>query len=103
MAKNEYDGIVETVRLDENGKLILARMYERTGFVFTDHFLIDRNQLVEKLKNGQNLLVGKRKYKKGSEFETGDALQCISSNGEESIVVGKSTSSGDSFPGLPHF
>jgi hypothetical protein len=103
MANNEYDGIVEAVRLDENGKLIIARMYERKGFVYSDHFLIDRNHLIDRLKNGQRLLVGKRLYKMGSAFETGEALQINSQNGEELIAVGKSASIGDSLTGLPHF
>ena len=103
MAKNKYDGIVEAVRLDKNGKLIIARMYERKGFVNSDHFLVDRKQLIDRLKDGQLLLVGKRIYKMGSEFETGDALQIIPQNGIDSIVVGNDASSGDNLKGLPHF
>jgi hypothetical protein len=103
MAKNKYDGIVEAVRLDESGQLISARMYEKKGFVFSDHFIIDRNHLLKRLKDGQQILVGKRLYKMGSEFETGQALNFVSQGSDEYIALGENRSGADNFAGIPHF
>jgi hypothetical protein len=103
MAKNKFDGIVEAVRLDENGKLISARMYEKKGFVFSDHFIVDRDHLLKRLKEGQQILTGKRLYKLGSEFETGEAINLVSQGGDDYIALGGQNTSKDSLEGIPHF
>ena len=103
MAKNKYDGIVEAVRLDESGKLISARMFEKRGSVFSDHFIIDRNRLLQRLKDGQQILVGKRIYKMGSEFETGQAINLVSQGANDYIALGDNRSGADNLAGIPHF
>jgi hypothetical protein len=103
MAKNKFDGIVEAVRLDENGKLISARMFEKRGAVFSDHFIIDRHHLLSRLKDGQQILVGKRLYKMGSEFEAGQTLNRVSQGADEFIQLGGNQSGADNLAGIPHF
>ena len=103
MAKEKFDGIVEAIRLDENGQLKIARIYERRGAVVSDHFLVDRDTLISKLKQGQKFYSGKRIYKMGSDFETGHQLHVVSSNGQEAITVGEKDVQKDNLEGLPIF
>jgi hypothetical protein len=103
MAKKKFDAVLEAVRLDKDGQLQLARIYDRKGIVFTDHFLVDRDQLIQRLKNGQLILSGKRQPKMGSLFDTGEEVRLITTNGKDVLVVGSGTSDRDQFDKIPRF
>ncbi len=103
MAKQKYDGVVEAVRLDAGGQLIMARLYERRGVVTSDHILVKREDLIQRLKAGQVILSGKRVPYLGSSFETGEALSLVTQSGKESIVLGSGQSLQDDFKGLAQF
>lgn len=103
MAKNKYDAVLEAMRVDENGQLALARIYERKGVIFSDYFLVDRDQLIQRLKSGQKILTGKRQYKMGSVFDTGDEVKVITSNEKDVLVVGSESSSQDQLNSVPRF
>jgi hypothetical protein len=104
MVKTNFDGIVEAVRLDENKQLLLARFYERHGSVVSDHLLINRIDLVQRLKAGQRILIGKRLYKMGSNFETGEALLLTKNNGLDFISTQQTGAANqDQFKGVPVF
>ena len=70
MAKIKFDGMIEAVRYTPEGKIDLVRAYERQGATFSDHILIKRTQLVERLKKGEKFVTGKRLEFMGSTFET---------------------------------
>ncbi|HEY3311450.1 MAG TPA: hypothetical protein VGK00_07405 [Anaerolineales bacterium] len=70
MAKIKFDGLIEAVRYAPDGKIDLVRAYERRGSTFSDIILIDRANLVTRLKNGQKFVTGIRKEFLGSTFET---------------------------------
>ena len=50
MAK-KHDGIIEAVRY-KNGQIVMVRAYERRGSSYSDRVLIDRKDLLERIKNG---------------------------------------------------
>ena len=74
MAKIKFDGMIEAVRYAPDGKIDLVRAYERRGATFSDHILIKRVQLVERLQKGEKFVTGQRKEFMGSTFETAKSV-----------------------------
>ncbi|MDX9850909.1 MAG: hypothetical protein RBT01_10410 [Anaerolineaceae bacterium] len=103
MAKNKYDGILEAVRLSEDGQVQIARIFERRGPIFSDRFLVDRDDLIGRIKSGQKFLTGKRLYKMGSMFHTGEDIRVVSSKGNEVLVVGAGEAEKDTLHSVPRF
>jgi len=103
MAKNKFDGILEAVRLDQDDQLVLAKIYEKRGVIWSDHFLVKRDELVERLKNGQVFLVGTRQKKLGSSFDTTDTIRLSKNNGQEFIRLDQDNNASDSLIGIPRF
>lgn len=66
-----FDGVIETVRYAPDGQIEVARAYERRGAAFSDHVLIGRAALVERLKQGKKFVTGQRKPNLGGMFEIG--------------------------------
>ncbi len=74
MARAKIDGVIESVRYNPDGTIQTARGYERRGVVWSDEVLLDRDALVQKLKQGKNFVTGVRKAYLGSVFNTGQAV-----------------------------
>ena len=86
MAK-KFDGVIEAVHY-KNGQIMSVRAFERRGAAFSDRVLIDRKELLERLKNGQKFVVGKRKEFMASTFDVQDKpLQVLDHNGTEIIAT----------------
>lgn len=83
MAK-KIDGIIEAVRY-KNGQIILVRAYERRGASFSDRLLIDRKDLLERIKNGKLFLIGSRKKFWAGTFEEGKPIKVVSRDGKDFI------------------
>jgi hypothetical protein len=103
MAKKKFDAILAAVRVGEDGQVQLARIFERYGVVFSDHFLVDRDDLIKRIKGGQKIQTGKRQYKMGSVFDTGEDVRVISSKGKEVLVVGSGEAEKDHLQSVPRF
>lgn len=80
MAQKKLDGVIEAVRYTSGGKIATVRAYERHGVVWSDHILLDRKALSDRLKQGKLFVVGKRKTYLGSVFTTGKAVRQIDGN-----------------------
>jgi hypothetical protein len=83
MAK-KVDGVITAVHY-KNGQIASVRAFERRESTFSDHVLLDRKALIERLKNGKRFVVGKRKELLASTFELGNPVQVISRDGKEII------------------
>ena len=81
MAK-KYDGIIEAVRY-KNGQIITVRAYERRGASFSDRLLIDRKDLIERIKSGKQFLTGTRKEFWAGSFDAGKPVKVISREGRD--------------------
>ncbi len=81
MAK-KVDGVIEAVHY-QNGQIANVRAYERRDATFSDHILIDRKDLIERIKKGKKFLVGTRKELMASTFDLGKPVQVLNRNGEE--------------------
>lgn len=77
MASNKIDGVIEAVRYDPDGKIRVVRTYVRHGVVWSDHIIIDRTDLVERLSNGKHFVIGGRKQNLGNVFETGSKVRLL--------------------------
>ena len=80
MAK-KFDGIVEAVRY-KDGQIEVVRAFERRGAAFSDRVLIERHELLERLKKGKKFVTGKRKELLAGTFEQGKPLQLVSRDGK---------------------
>jgi hypothetical protein len=85
MAK-KFDGIIEAVRY-KNGQIVLARAYERRGTAFSDRVLLDRKELLERLKNNKKFFTGIRKEFWAGSFEEGKPVQLLNRDGKEVIAT----------------
>lgn len=85
MAK-KMDGVIEAVRY-KNGQLVMVRAYERRGSSFSDRVLIERKELLERIKSGKKFVTGSRKELLASTFESGKPLQVVSRKGKEFIAT----------------
>ena len=76
MAK-KFDGVIEAVHY-KNGQIVTVRAYERRGAAFSDRVLIDRKELLERIKGGKQFVIGKRKEFMAGTFETGKPCSWLS-------------------------
>ncbi len=84
MAK-KFDGVIEAVRY-KNGQIVIVRAFERRGTAFSDRVLIDRKELLGRLKKGKNYVIGKRKELLAGTFEVQEKpLKVLEQNGREII------------------
>jgi hypothetical protein len=67
-----------------------VRAFERRGATFSDRVLIDRRELLERLKNGQRYVIGKRKEFLAGTFEVQETpVQVLKRDGKEIISTRK--------------
>ncbi len=83
MAK-KFDGVIEAVRY-RNGQIEVVRAFERRGAAFSDRVLIERHELLKRLKEGRKFVTGKRKEGLGGTFEQGQPVQLVSRDGTDFI------------------
>ena len=101
MARTKYDGIVHAVRYADDGRVLWVRAFLRRGPTWSDHILVDRETLVEKLKAGKQFVVGKRIHMMGGTFETSTPIKLLTKNGQEIVIAGNSNAENDCLEGVP--
>lgn len=83
MAK-KFDGVVEAVRY-KDGQIQVVRAFERRGAAFSDRIMIERHELLQRLKKGKKFVTGHRKELMGGTFEQGKPLQIVKQDGKEFV------------------
>jgi len=101
VARIKFDGVIESVHYKPNGEVDWVRAYVRRGPTFSDHLLIDRNTLVERLKAGKRYVVGRRKERLGSTFEVSEPLRMIVKGDKTMLAVGDGEADRDRLQGVP--
>jgi hypothetical protein len=91
----KFDGVIEAVRYGPDGRLQLARIYERRGPTWSDVLLISREELVRRLKAGQKFVTGARKPYLASTFDVKSAVRLAGVDGGEILLSGVEPSVGD--------
>jgi uncharacterized protein YjhX (UPF0386 family) len=85
MAK-KVDGVIEAVHY-KNGQIVTVRAYERRGAAFSDRLLLERKELLERLKSKKMFVTGARKEFMAGTFEEGKLLQVVSRDGKDYIAT----------------
>jgi hypothetical protein len=75
MPPAKFDIVITTVRYAPDGKIEMVRAFERRGAVFSDHVLLSRDALLEKLQSGKHCVTGKRKEFLGGRFDIQETVQ----------------------------
>ena len=101
MAKAKFDGIVEAVHYNPDGKVKWVRAYLRRGQTFSDIVLLDRQTLVEQLKSGKRIMAGRRIPLQASTFEVTKPLRLIQQDKQDVLVTGDMTANKDCLEGVP--
>jgi hypothetical protein len=100
--KQKFDGVVEAVHYDPDGKVAWVRAYERRGPTFSDWILLPRQELINKIKSGKQYIGGDRISQMASTFNVTLPIQVLDSNGNEVLVSGSSqTGDHDHLDGVP--
>jgi len=81
----KFDGVIEAARYAPEGTLVMVRAYVRRGAAFSDHVLINRETLVERLKNGKKYFTGQRTNLMAGTFELSKPVRLVGSNRREVI------------------
>lgn len=102
MAK-KFDGVIEAVRYDPDGQIVLVRGYLLRGVTYSDRVLLDRDALMEKLKKGKKFTTGQRKEFLASTFEVGKPLKAVRRNGGYVITTKEEAAQRDEIEGAPVF
>ncbi|OJX40572.1 MAG: hypothetical protein BGO78_06200 [Chloroflexi bacterium 44-23] len=103
MPKKEYDAVLEAIRVDENNQLSLARIYKKHGAIWSDLFVVDREELIKRMKAGQRFVLGTRIHQLGSTFDTGKPLYLASFEENGFIRLDQEHISADYLPTVPRF
>jgi hypothetical protein len=85
MAK-KFDGVIEAARY-KNGQIVMVRAYERRGSAFSDRVLIDRKDLLERIKSGKQFVIGVRKEYWAGTFDNAKTVQLVTRDGKELIAT----------------
>ena len=89
MTRPKYEGVIEAVRYTPEGHVNWVRAYERRGPTWSDHILIERQPLIERIKRGERFFAGERREYLGSEFEIGKPIRVLETDGGEVLVTGE--------------
>jgi hypothetical protein len=97
----KFDGVIEAVRY-KAGKIEVVRAYERRGATFSDHVLLDRATLVNRLREGKLFVTGQRREFLASTFEIGKSVNLLGKDGSQ-IVTTMAHEQRDQLEGVPLF
>ena len=102
MAK-KFDGVIEAVRYNPEGQITLVRAYVLRGVTYSDRVLLDRNTLVERLKEGKKFTTGQRKEFWASTFDYGKPVKVVSKDGKDYLTTRENGIQRDEVEGAPAF
>jgi hypothetical protein len=101
MAKEKLDGIVEAAHYTADGQVAWVRVYERRGPTFSDLVIIQREELIRRIKGGKKYVAGSRKEYLSSTFEVKSPLLVIRAEDKDYLAFSAEAQAGDELPGLP--
>jgi hypothetical protein len=101
MGKLKFDGVIDAVHYAPDGMVDWVRLYERRGPTFSDHVLLPRLTLIERLKSGKRFVTGKRQIFLASTFVTSQVLQLIQHDGQDYLSLNGQDAERDQLPKLP--
>lgn len=101
--KKVVDGVIDAVRYDSNGNILLVRAFERRGPAFSDSVLLNRLDLIMKLTNKKKYAIGERLPGKGITLTIKKSISLAGTSGHEIVVSEGTESSHDDLDPAPIF
>jgi hypothetical protein len=99
MSKQKYDGVIEAVHYSPEGQVEWVRVYQRRGPAWSDRVIIHRAELVDEIKSGKKIVIGKRVAFMAGTFDIGAPVLLAGLPGKESLVVSNTTADRDNLEG----
>jgi len=84
------------------GELLLAQAYERRGVVWTDVILLDRDDLLARVRSRRRIYAGEVRPDIPGAFTVHGRLQMVHDGARTYLTLGKGTARGDDL-GVPLF
>ena len=97
----KLDGVIEAAHFNPDGKLAWVRAYERRGPTWSDVVLLDRDALVQRLKQHKRFFVGTRRESWASQFDLTLPVRLVENYRSEVLVTGRGASQKDRLDGIP--
>jgi hypothetical protein len=101
MADKKYDGVIEAVHYQPDGQVEWVRAYLRRGPTWSDRVLIKRSDLINDIKAGRKMMVGRRVQYMASTFEVSVPVKVVGSDGNEFLVTSDEISEKDTLKEVP--
>lgn len=101
MAKNNYDGVIEAAHYAPDGQVAWVRAYLRRGTTWSDRVIIPRSDLIDEIKSGQSMMLGRRVEFMAGTFEVTHPVMIARDSGREVLVTTNKSSDRDQLEGLP--
>ncbi len=60
MADTKYDGVIEAVHYSPDGRVDWVLAYLRRGPTWSDRVILQRQELIDAIKSGKRMMIGKR-------------------------------------------
>ena len=79
-----------------------VRVYERRGATFSDRVLLDRKTLLERLKDGQQYVIGSREELRASTFKVGKSVLIVKQD-EHELLSTRENATHDELEEVPFF
>ena len=101
MAQIKYDGIIQTVRYNDEGRIEWVRAFLRRGPTWSDYIILDRDTLISQIKSGKRFAAGKRIPQLGTTFEISAPVRLYQTDGQDVLVTGDIQANQDHLEGVP--
>lgn len=98
MARRQPDFVIEAVHYTSDGSIAWVRGYERRGKAYSDLIKLSREALIQRLRAGQRMVIGRRKPYWGHTFEGANVVRLVEQNGQPRIVAGNAATGKDHLP-----
>lgn len=101
MANPKYDGVIEAVHYTDGGQVDWVRAYLRRGPTWGDRVIIKRQDLIDEIKSGRKMMIGKRIEFMAGTFEVSSPVEVITVSGKELLVTPGKDTHQDHLEGAP--
>jgi hypothetical protein len=102
MTQPKFDVIIEAVHYSPDGKAEKIRLYERIRATYSDRIIIDRDELIKRLKAHQKIVYGQRIPDMGSTFQVEGVVRLAGDKNSEKIVT-ETSSDAIELNGIPQY
>ncbi len=101
MADKKYDGVIEAVHYSPDGRVEWVRAYQRRGPTWSDRVILNRQELIDAIKSGKRMMIGKRVEFLAGTFDVTAPVLLTGPSGKEFLAVTPGASDCDALEGAP--